>query len=706
MAQLKDTIIQGDARVTDTLYANEINGETFLTGHLVLDTSTNAVSIEQNQLEFLSNTDVSYAKIVANTSGLLGLFSKRIICVFPGDTSSAGVGVGATNEYQNTDGLYLFTNMVKPIKNNTMSLGEPIARWSKIYTTALSVGNNENDTTYPFYVYDAQSRFFLSTSNHSVADRKFTIAGGSGTNIYEMSLGSEAIQAYTSAQAVKNLFLQPRGGNLLFGQPSSISTTAYSFYPNQNNKHTLGTSSYKWADLYATLISPDKVRVNTNLTWDVSAYDFYVSGFSRFYLGSSNHGVADRKFTIIGSNELSFGDEGIQAFNTSQVVKTLYLQPRGGDLIFGPASSVSTTAYSFKPNQDNQHNLGTSSNKWANIYSTAASIDTITTSLLKINTTSNAAASTLTQLDFANGTTSYGVISANTTGSLTLRSKRILAFFAAQPIGTGTAAANYQSTNGVYISNSELYPAGTMSIGTSSAKWANVYATTATLNGLSVVGGDIVMSEASGHGATHKLIFQRGTATDGYTNWKLYNDSVGVLTLQAYHNGLDADTDILQVLCPTASQTPALVPGTTNSYDIGSSSLVWRNIYATNLNINVVTCPSSTAASVFSVGVDFVDATVGRRGHIGASTTEGAVGIYAAGNVYLRPSCTTASGATTFTSTHGVVVTSAAMYPAGTSTLGSSTAQWATTYSKQYTVDTHVTLAYDSTDKSLNFNFA
>jgi len=113
---------------------------------------------------------------------------------------------------------------------------------------------------------------------------------------------------------------------------------------------SLGTSSAKWSDLYATLISPDRIRVNTNLTWDVSAYDFYVSGSSRFYLGSSNHEVTDRKFTIIGNNELSFGDEGIQAFDTSQVAKTLYLQPRGGDLVFGQASSVSTTAYSFKPN--------------------------------------------------------------------------------------------------------------------------------------------------------------------------------------------------------------------------------------------------------------------------------------------------------------------------------------------------------------------
>jgi hypothetical protein len=47
----------------------------------------------------------------------------------------------------------------------------------------------------------------------------------------------------------------------------------------------------------------------------------------------------------------------------------------------------------------------------------------------------------------------------------------------------------------------------TMSLGDASTKWSNIYSTTATLNGLDVIGGDIVMSEASGHGATHKLIF-------------------------------------------------------------------------------------------------------------------------------------------------------------------------------------------------------
>ena len=254
MAILKDTTILGDARVTDTLYANELNGATLRTDHLALNTNSNATSVEQNQLEFLSSSDVSYAKVVANISGMLGLFSKRIIGVFPGDNHSAGVSVGATNEYQNADGLYLYTDMVKPIKTNTMSLGD------------------------------------------------------------------------------------------------------------------------------------------------------------------------------------------------------------------------------------------------------------------------------------------------------------------------------------------------------SDTKWANIYSTTATLNGLSVVGGDIVMSEASGHGATHKLIFQRGTAADQYTDWKLYNDSTGILTLQSYHNGLDADTDILQVLCPTTSQTPALVPGTTNSYDIGSSSLVWRHIYATTLH-GALTLAEITGAS-------------------------------------------------------------------------------------------------------------
>jgi len=48
----------------------------------------------------------------------------------------------------------------------------------------------------------------------------------------------------------------------------------------------------------------------------------------------------------------------------------------------------------------------------------------------------------------------------------------------------------------------------------------------------------------------------------------------------------------------------------------------------------------------------------------------------------------------------------AALDTTGALNLGASTLQWATTYSKQYVVDTHVTLTYNSTDKSLNFNFA
>jgi hypothetical protein len=51
------------------------------------------------------------------------------------------------------------------------------------------------------------------------------------------------------------------------------------------------------------------------------------------------------------------------------------------------------------------------------------------------------------------------------------------------------------------------------------------------------------------------------------------------------------------------------------------------------------------------------------------------------------------------------VTNAAALNTTGALNLGASTSQWATTYSKQYVVDAHVTLAYDSTDKSLNFNF-
>jgi len=48
MAILKDTTILGDARVTDTLYANELNGATLRTDHLALNTNSNATSVEQN----------------------------------------------------------------------------------------------------------------------------------------------------------------------------------------------------------------------------------------------------------------------------------------------------------------------------------------------------------------------------------------------------------------------------------------------------------------------------------------------------------------------------------------------------------------------------------------------------------------------------------------------------------------------------------
>ena len=250
MAQLKDTIIQGDARVTDTLYANEL-------------------SIVNSSMKLLSliNTDTLSAVSIAN-----------------------GINFGSA------------TTTVGHIGAETGSLG-----------------------------------------------------------IY--SLGAIALRPNTSISGTSWLY------------NTGIKVTSTQVIPASTDTISLGTSSAKWSDLYATLISPDRIRVNTNLTWDVSAYDFYVSGSSRFYLGSSTHAVADRKFTIVGSNELSFSDEGIQAYTDAQAVKDLWLQPRGGNIIFGQGSSISATAYSFYPNEDNKHNLGTSSIQWSTTYTNQLTVD-------------------------------------------------------------------------------------------------------------------------------------------------------------------------------------------------------------------------------------------------------------------------------------------------------------------------------------------
>ena len=121
MAQLKNTLIQGSARVTDTLYANTFNGSTLT----LPTTALNTPSLKW------ANSNTDYSRIITTPNGVLNLLSKRQIRLCPGNE------IGSTtpaDDFQAVQGVSVHTDAFVPIVGGTMSLGSPDDPWLDIYS--------------------------------------------------------------------------------------------------------------------------------------------------------------------------------------------------------------------------------------------------------------------------------------------------------------------------------------------------------------------------------------------------------------------------------------------------------------------------------------------------------------------------------------------------------------------------------------------
>ena len=124
MAQLKDSLVQGSMRVTDTLYANALNGSTLT----LPTTALNTPSLKW------ANSNTDYSRIITTPNGVLNLLSKRQIRLCPGNE------IGSTtpaDNFQAVQGVSVHTDAFVPIVGGTMSLGSPDDQWLDVYATAV-----------------------------------------------------------------------------------------------------------------------------------------------------------------------------------------------------------------------------------------------------------------------------------------------------------------------------------------------------------------------------------------------------------------------------------------------------------------------------------------------------------------------------------------------------------------------------------------
>jgi hypothetical protein len=99
--------------------------------------------------------------------------------------------------------------------------------------------------------------------------------------------------------------------------------------------------------------------------------------------------------------------------------------------------------------------------------------------------------------------------------------------------------------------------------------------------------GGITLYTASGNSPA--LTFLRGTDIDAATDWRMYVNS-GQFKLQNKITST-AWTDVMSFTSPDVAKnlnlSYNLLPSTTNTLDLGSSSLKWSNVYATSFSGNL-----------------------------------------------------------------------------------------------------------------------
>lgn len=171
------------------------------------------------------------------------------------------------------------------------------------------------------------------------------------------------------------------------------------------------------------------------------------------------------------------------------------------------------------------------------------------------------------------------------------------------------------------------------------------------VNGTSRFDGNLTLYSASGD--SPGLIFHRGGTS--LTDWRIYVTG-GQLS---FASATDASTWTRRAYFLDGSGT--FVPNTTNTYDLGSSSLKWKNIYATTLNGNLAkkltiqangiqkgqfNNSADVTVNLGNVAQDLTGANSGNAANINADTFAGMTRqqwlntVYPIGSIYMSVSAT------------------------------------------------------------------
>ena len=295
MAILKDSIVQGSMRITDTLYTdnldtNLLSADELISPLLSLKTTINSASSTTEGINLYTNNSIVGH---IGTSNAIGIYSTGPIYLRPGNgTISASYGATLSYEY------------FQPITSLALSLGTSSTRWNGVYS---STGDFTGTLTL------SKATDASGTANNSPA----LIVGGTATTNPHLELDGNEIMSKTSGTTVGPLYLNNDGGAVYINRGyglTSVSTAVedsglrvYARRANNQgiieayNGYAAGNGTYSWG--YNHLTPNIAAGANTCLLTGV-ANSTNNQGALEFHYAGSNHADNYVGLGLYGNNGL------------------------------------------------------------------------------------------------------------------------------------------------------------------------------------------------------------------------------------------------------------------------------------------------------------------------------------------------------------------------------------------------------------------
>jgi hypothetical protein len=629
---LNGTITQNFSNVvptTSNTYSLGSVTKYWLSGYITDLHMTNIYNISGSTLDIQSTNGI----YIDTTSGTLNIGDENDdIDINIGTNGTRTITIGNINTNTIINGDNIMGGGIIPSDSNTFDIGTSSKYWRNNYLTSIYTSNIYNVGT---------GNLTMSVSNGiSIDSVSSTITIGGNNNTSAINIGSAGTRNINIGNSTSTLNI--------FG--SFITSTT--LYPVTTLLYDLGTTTKYWNNCYLTNIYCTNVYgVNLNLlatgTLDIESngstinigtndtnqiVNFVTGGTCTLNIGNTNttiviNGTTDILANLLpnatntynlGSATRYWNNGYITTINATNVDGTsMNIGTTGtGTITLGKSSrtlsllsAVSSTA-NITPSITNTYDLGSSSYYWNNGYITTLQTANINGSAVVIATTGNFS------INSSGGTISVGTDNVDQNINIATAGTRTLT------IGTTSTTI---ILNGTMSYNTNLIPAttNTYNIGSGAKYWSNGYITTlynTTINTSNIDGATITIL-GTGNVSCDST---GGTISIG-SGSNDYAINIGTSGIRTITIGSVTGTTIMK---GTTNIYSNLTPNATGTYDIGSATKYWNNLYISKIYSGDI---SGTEINVLTSGNVSMNSSGGTV-NIGTNDTTGDINIGTAGS--------------------------------------------------------------------------